>query len=115
LIGAKEFVDGAMGLFAKGFGLRPLVLDGIEIGGIRRQVFPGVAGLAKGVLDVLPFVESGVVQDDHGGGRQLGQEDLTEPGEEDLGVDAGFKKADGDELGTQKGTDHIRAPRKTLL
>ena len=72
-----------MGLFADRFGLCPFVLDGIEIGGIRRQVFPGVAGLAKGVLDVLPFVESGVVQDDHGGGRQLGQEDLTEPGEED--------------------------------
>jgi len=30
LIEAKEFVDGAMGLFAKGFGLCPLVLDGID-------------------------------------------------------------------------------------
>ena len=109
MIGAKEFVDGAKGLLADGFGLRPFMLDGIEIGGIRRQVFQGVAGLAKGVLNVGAFVEGGVIEDDHGGGRQLRKEHAVGPSEEDLGVDAGFKKADGDELGTQKGTDHIIA------
>lgn len=98
-----------MGLFAKGFGLRPLVLDGIEIGRIRRQVSPGVAGLTECVLDVLPFVEGGVIEDDHGGGRQLRKEHAVGPSEEDLGVDAGFKKANGDELEIQKRTDHISA------
>ena len=88
----------------------PIVLDGIEIWGIRRQVFQGVAGLTAGVLDVLPFVEGGVIEDDHGGGRQLRKEHVVGLSEEDLGVDTGFKKADGDELETQKGTDHVSAP-----
>ena len=85
-------------MFTKGFGLRPFVLDGIEIRGIRRQVFEGMAGLTERVLEVLPFVEGGVIENDHGSGWPLGEEDVVGPSKEDFGVDAGFKKADGNEL-----------------
>ena len=69
-----------------------------------------MTGLAEGVLNVLAFVEGGVIEDDHGGGRQLGEEDLVDPGEEDLGVDAGFEETDGDELVAQEGADDVDAP-----
>ena len=70
-----------MSLFADGLGLSPFVLDGIEVGGIRRKIFQSVARLAEGVLDVRAFVEGGVVQDDHGGSGELRQEDVANPGE----------------------------------
>ena len=110
LFGTKEVVDRTVSLLTDRFSRRLFVFDGVEIGGIRRQVFQGVTGLMEGVLDVLAFVESGVVQDNHGGGRQLGEEDLVDPGEEDLGVDAGFKKADGDEPEAPEGADDVDAP-----
>jgi len=69
MIEAKEFVDGAMGLFADRFSLCSLVFDGVEIGRIKRQVFQGVANLAERVLNIGSFVEGGVIEDNHGGGR----------------------------------------------
>ena len=92
---------------ADSFGLCPLVFDGVEIRGIGWEVFEGVAGLAKGVLNVGAFVEGGVIHDDHGGRWQLWEENLVDPGEEDLGVDAGFKQTDGQELQTQEGADDV--------
>ena len=96
-----------MRLFADGFGLSPLVLNGVEVGRIRREIFESVAGLAEGVLNVGAFVESGVVQDDHGGGGKLRQEDVANPGEKDVRVDAGFEQADGDQPRADESADDV--------
>ena len=96
-----------MRLFADGFGLSPLVLNGVEVGRIRREIFEGVAGLAEGVLNVGAFVESGVVQDDHGDGGKLRQEDVANPGEKDVRVDAGFEQADGDQPRADESADDV--------
>jgi len=87
-----------VGLFTDGFGLRPLVFDGIEIRRIGRQVFQSVTGLTKGVLNILVFVEGGIIQDDHGGGGQLREKNRIDPGEEGIGVDTGLEEADGEQM-----------------
>jgi len=94
-------------VFADGFGLSPRVLDGVKVGRIRRELFEGVAGLAADVLNVGAFVESGVVQDDHGGGRKLRQEDRANPGEKDVRVDAGFEQTDGDQPRADESADDV--------
>ena len=96
-------------MFADGLGLSPFVLDGIEVGGIRWEVFEGVARLAEGVLNVGAFVESGVVQDDHGGRGELRQEDVANPGEKDVRVDARFEQADGDQPRADESPDDVGA------
>lgn len=96
-------------MFADGLGLSPFVLDGIEVGGIRRKIFQSVARLAEGVLDVRAFVEGGVVQDDHGGSGELRQEDVANPGEKDIRVDAGFKQANGDQPRVDERPDDVGA------
>ena len=96
-------------MFANGFGLRPFVLDGVEVWRVRREVFEDVTGLAKGLLNIGAFVEGGVIQDDNGGRGQLGQEDVLNPGEEDIGVDTAFKKTDGDQMEAEQGTDDVGA------
>ena len=70
-----------MSLFADGFGLSPLVLDGVQVRGIRRKRFQGVARLAEGILNVRVLVKGGVIQDDHGGRGQFRQEDVVNPDE----------------------------------
>ena len=84
-------IDGAVSLFSDCLGLRPFMFDGVEVRGVRGEVFEGVAGVAQGILNVGSFMESGVIQDNHGGWRELRQEDVLNPGEEDIGVDAAFK------------------------
>ena len=69
-------------MFADGFGLSPLVLDGVEVREIRRKRFQGVVRLAEGILNVRALVEGGVIQDDHGGRGQFRQEDVVNPGEQ---------------------------------
>ena len=66
-------------------------------------------GLAQGVLNVGPFMEGGIIQDNDGGRRQLGQEDVLNPGEENIGIDTAFKEADCQELEAEQGTDHVGA------
>lgn len=70
-MGAKEVIDSTVGLFANGFGLRPFVLDGVEVWRVRREVFEDVTGLAKGLLNIGALVESGVIEEDNGGWGQL--------------------------------------------
>jgi len=48
-------------------------------------------GVTEGLLNIGPFMEGGVIEEDDGGWRQLGQEDVFNPGEEDIGVDAAFE------------------------
>ena len=69
-------IDGTMGLFAAGFGLRPFMFDGIEIRGVRGEVFEGVTGVAQGVLNIGPFMEGGVIEEDDAGGSPLREEDV---------------------------------------
>jgi len=99
-----------MGLFANGFSLCPFVFDGVEIRRIRREVVQGMASLTQGVLNVLAFVEGGVIQDNHSGRGELREENLMNPGEEGIGVDAALKETDGDELKAEQGTDDVDPP-----
>jgi hypothetical protein len=48
------------------------MLNGVKVRGIGWKVFEGVARLAQEVLKISPFVEGGVIQDEHGIGRPLG-------------------------------------------
>ena len=64
-------------------------------------------GLAQGVLNVDTLMESGVIEEDDGGWGQLGQEDLVDPGEEDIGVDTAFEQTDRDQMQTKQGTDDV--------
>jgi hypothetical protein len=45
---------------------------GLRSGESGWKVFEGVARLAQEVLKISPFVEGGVIQDEHGIGRPLG-------------------------------------------
>ncbi len=56
----EEIVDGALPFSPSGFGLRPFVFDGIEIGRIGGEIEERVSGLLDGLLAVLAFVESRV-------------------------------------------------------
>lgn len=85
------------------------MFDGIEIGRIGREVFKGMPGLTQSILNISPFMEGGIIQDNDGGWRELGQEDVLDPGQKDIGVDAAFKEADGDQVQTEQGTNDIRA------
>ena len=69
-----------------------------------------MTGVAQGILNVGSFMESGVIQDNHGGWRELREEDVLNPGEEDIGVDAAFKKTDRDQAKAKQGTDDVRTP-----
>jgi hypothetical protein len=71
-MGAQEVFNGAMGLLTDRFGLCPFMLNGVKVRGIGWKVFEGVARLAQEVLKISPFVEGGVIQDEHGIGRPLG-------------------------------------------
>ena len=65
---SEKLIDGAMDLSAKGFGLCPFMLNGVEVGRIGWEIFQSVTGLTQGELKIGAFVKSGVVQHDHGGG-----------------------------------------------
>ncbi|HPF59908.1 MAG TPA: hypothetical protein P5149_13575 [Candidatus Competibacteraceae bacterium] len=99
-----------MSLFADGFSLSPLVLNRVEVGRIRREVSKGVARLAEGVLNVSAFVERGVVQNDHGSGGTLRQEDVANPGVKDIGTNGGLEQTDRHKPQANKRTDHIDSP-----
>jgi hypothetical protein len=96
-------------LLTESFSLCPFVFDRIEVGRIGRKVFKGMPGPAQGVLNIGPFMEGGIIQDNDGGRRQLGQKDVLNPGEENIGIDTAFKEADGDQVEAEQGTNDIRA------
>ena len=50
-----------------------------------------MTGVAEGVLNIGPFMEGGVIEEDDSGWGPLREEDVLNPGEEDIGVDAAFK------------------------
>ena len=54
-------------------------------------VFKGMPSVAEGVLNIGPFMEGGVIEEDDSGWGPLREEDVLNPGEEDIGVDAAFK------------------------
>ena len=78
-------------LSSKGFGLSPLMLDGIEIRRIRGEVQKIMSCLFKGIFHCFPFVKSGIVQNDNTPLRKLGNEILDHPMIKDLCVDGRVK------------------------
>lgn len=51
-------------------------------------VFHGMTDVAEGVLKIGSSVEGGIIQQNDSGRRELGQEDVLNPGEEGISVDA---------------------------
>jgi hypothetical protein len=70
-----------------GFGLGPLLLNGIEIWAVGRKKLDMMPPLFNSGDDISSFVEGGTVQNDNGSLRRYRQESTLHPTEEDIGVD----------------------------
>lgn len=105
----KEVFDGTVSLLTDGFGLCPFMLNRTEVGRIGGEIFKGMTGLMQGLLNISPFMESGVIEEDDGGWGQLGQEDVLDPGQKDIRIDTAFKKTDRQELEAKQGTNDVGA------
>jgi hypothetical protein len=105
----ENIFDGEAGFSAERFGVGPFVFDGIEIGAVGGEIFEGMVGAGAGLLDVLAFVEGGVVHDDHASLGQLGQEILPDPGSEDLGIDSEAEPCDRQQATANQRADDVGA------
>jgi hypothetical protein len=75
-----------------GFGLRPFLLDGIEIWAVGRKKLDSVSPLFNGSDDIRSFVEGGPVQNDDSSIRRYWQECIPHPTQENVGVDVAVPK-----------------------
>ncbi len=95
---------------ADGFGVRPFVLDRIEVGAIGRQILQRMPGMDHGRLGIHPFVERGIIHDEDRCGWQLGQQVLLGPGGKDIGIHVGIEQADRQQVLPNQRTKHVSPP-----
>lgn len=103
----KQFGDATAQLPSDGFRLCPLLLNGIEIRTVGREVLERVSLAGDGFSHVLSFMKCGIVHDDDGGGWSLREQILDEPCTEHIGVDRGIEETDRQERMPKKGSNRI--------
>ena len=97
-------------------GLRPFVLNRVEVGAVWRQVFEGVSGIFDHLSGVFAFVKGGVVHDQDGPRWQLRDQVVLKPKVEQIGVDIGLGQADGEQRpGDQRCPRALVRPRACQL
>lgn len=79
-------------LFSDGFELRPLLLDGIEIGTVGREEKKRVSGIRESLFRIHAFVECCVVENNDTVWRELGDQTLRNPRMEYVGIDVACKQ-----------------------
>jgi hypothetical protein len=94
---------------ADGFGLRPFLLNGIEVRTVGREELNRMSPMFDGGNDVYSFVERCPVQDDDRIIRHDRQESLLHPTEEDVGVDVAVPEIYRQECERQDGTDGVQS------
>ena len=77
------------------------MFNGIEVRRIRGQIFEGMSGVKQSLLNILSFVESGIVHDHHGAWREFGQAFLYRPSMENITVDGALKETHCESGGAQ--------------
>lgn len=68
------------------FELRPALFDGVEVGGVGRQVAKRGAGLLDEISHTVHFVSSQIVHDNQLAGFQLWTKDVFQVSQEDIAV-----------------------------
>lgn len=92
------------------FGLRPLLLNGIEIGAVGRQELDSMSPFFNHCDDIGSFVERCSVQDDDGSVGHDRKESQPYPTQEDVRVDVAVPKIYGQKRERQDGADGIQSP-----
>jgi hypothetical protein len=93
-----------------GFGLRPLLLNRIQVRTIGRQELDGVPLLFDRGNDICSFVEGGTIQNDDGTLRYYRKESIPHPAKEDVRVDVAIPQVHGQKCERQNSADGIQAP-----
>lgn len=112
----KQGIDIAAVLSAPGFGFGPIVLDGIQIRGIGRQIFQDKASLGNGVLRILALMETRIVHHDDRPSGYVGQQFPNYPGMKYIAIDSALKQSGCHQAAIAYGPDHIHAaPRLPVM
>lgn len=90
------------------FGLRPFLLNGIEVRTVRRQKLHSMTLFLDGMDDVAALVERRIIHDDDGQRRRGWQQCCFCPCQEDVGIDGAVPEVHGQKGEGQNGSDGIQ-------
>ena len=89
------------------FGLRPFMLDGVQVGRIRRKIFESHSGLVNSCLNILSFMKGGVIHNKDGSFRNFWQQILDYPRLKAIAINISVVKTRGKEGMVVKSTNDI--------
>jgi len=93
-----------------GFGLRPFLLNRIQIRTVGRQKLDDMPLFLDGGDDIRSFVERGTIENDDGALRRYRQEGVPHPTEEDVGINIAVPEIHRQKCERCDGTDGIQTP-----
>ena len=99
-------------MFSDGLSLCPFLFDGVEVGGIRWQEEQCMACVLYHVLGILPFVERGIVHNNHRFFRQFRQQILRHPCRKDIGINVGREQSNCKQGFADQSANGIGSPRR---
>lgn len=110
--GFAESVEGALGGLAEAcLEFAEEHLDGVEVGGVGRQIAQFGPGGLDGLADARDFVAAEVVGDDQVTGSQRRHQELFDPGAKDLAVHRCIEQCrSGDPVAAQSGHKCVGMP-----